>query len=202
MNLKKISTIIGLGLLFTISNADYKVIIGLQDINFIKWETTSPIEGEWFNVDNLYDCNNWSPSTDTVDQGTSFTQKATDCKQNQQRNIQQRVINSNTGEIKVTETQTENRILSNQSNSRISNGTRLAEDCRFVKNTANGSGSGNYYVMETGGTTTAYWNGQSMGKINYRSPKYVFTNGQYKYYSKQLMVTESYYYHNICKAPL
>jgi hypothetical protein len=202
MNLKKFSLLLGLGLLFNISHAEYKVIIGLQDINFTKWEPTSPITGEWSNIDEPYDCTNWSPSTDTINQETSFVQNANDCKQNQQREIQIRLVNNKTGEFKTIETQIESRVLSEQINSRTATGTKIAEDCRFVKNTANGSGSGNYYVMETGGTTTAYWNGQKMGQINYRSPKYVFVNGQYKYYSKQLMVTDSYYYHNICKSPI
>lgn len=42
--------------------------------------------GSWSNTGGLYDCTTWSPATNTVNQGASFTQSQT-CKQNQQRNV-------------------------------------------------------------------------------------------------------------------
>ncbi|MFB2351014.1 hypothetical protein ACETUS_27900, partial [Priestia megaterium] len=76
----------------------------------------------WANVGGLYDCTTWSPATNTVDQGTEFTQTRT-CKQNQQRNVSYTV--ASTGENPGgawTDSQT-----INVSQSRPATGTKIAE---------------------------------------------------------------------------
>jgi len=199
----KLSAIITAASVLCFTQAEYQAVIGKNtNIRFVQWAETSPIEGEWVNTSVPYGCTNWSPSVETQDIGVSFTQTATDCKQDQERDVKKRMQDKLSGSIIVKETIKETRVNTGQSSNQTAVGTKLLKDCRFVKVNANGPVAGNYYVLETGGNTTAYWNGQQMGRINSRIPKYVFVNGAYKYYSTQLMVTDWYYYHNICKEAL
>lgn len=200
-NIKKFSAMMAIVSLCSFTHAEYQAVIGTanHNIKFVKWEDIDSIEGEWQNLADPYDCTNWAPSVDTQDQGVTFNQTATDCKQEQQRQVKRRAQEKISGVIIVKDTIIEKRINTAQSSTRSAVGTRPLKECRFAKISANGSGAGNYYVLETGGNTTAYWNGQQMGYINFRAPTYVFINNGFKYYSTQLMVTDWYYYHNICK---
>lgn len=200
-NIKKISAMMAIISLCSFTHAEYQAVIGTanHNIKFVKWEDIDSIEGEWQNVTDPYDCTNWSPSVDTQDQGVTFTQTANDCKQEQQRQVKRRSQEKISGVIIVKDTITEKRVNTGQSSSRSAVGTKLLKDCRFAKVSASGPVTGNYYILETGGNTWAYWNGQQMGYINYRAPTYRFVKDGYRYYSTQLMVTDSYYYHNICK---
>lgn len=197
----KISLILGLTSIFNLSYADYQVIIGTanNNIKFVQWEDTTPIEGEWLNTSVPYDCKNWTPSVSNQDEGVKFTQTANDCKQDQQRKVELRSKDKVSGAIVVKDTITEKRINISQSSTQSAVGTRPLRDCRFVQVSGNGGVAGNYYVLETGGSTTAYWNGKQMGRIEFRSPTYVFSNNGYLYFSTKLMNTNSYYYHNICQ---
>lgn len=199
----KTSIMVSLASIFSLTHAEYQAVIGKNtNIRFVQWEETSPIEGPWTNTSVPYGCTNWSPSVDTQDVGVSFTQTATDCKQDQERDVKRRMQDKVSGDIIVKDTVKETRVNTGQTSTQMAVGTKLLKDCRFAKVNANGPIVGNYYVLETGGNTTAYWNGQSMGTINSRIPKYVFIHNGFKYYSTQLMVTDWYYYHNICKEAL
>lgn len=61
------------------------------------WQSTDPTYTNWENVGDIHSCSNWSPSIATYGKGTAFTQTATDCKQDQQRYIQERQQDSRTG---------------------------------------------------------------------------------------------------------
>lgn len=200
----RISLILTLTSLFGLSYAEYQAIIGTanHNIKFVQWEDTTSIEGEWINSSAPYDCNNWIPTVDSQNEGVSFTQTANDCKQDQTRQVKLRSKDKVSGVIIVKDTITEKRVNTNQSSTQTATGTRPLKDCRFAKVSANGPVKGNYYVLETGGNTTAYWDGAQMGYINYRAPGNVFIRDGYRYYSTQLMVTDWYYYHNICKEKL
>lgn len=59
------------------------------------WKETTPKEiSGWKNKGSISSCTNWSPSENTVLEGTQFEQKATDCKQEQVRTIQKQEINN------------------------------------------------------------------------------------------------------------
>lgn len=200
----QISLILILTSLFSLSYAEYQAVIGTTNpnIKFVQWEDTTSIEGEWINSSAPYDCNNWTPTVDSQDEGVNFTQTATDCKQDQSRQVKLRSKDKVSGVIIVKDTIIEKRVNTGQSNTQSAIGARPLKDCRFAKVSASGSVAGNYYVLETGGNTWAYWNGQQMGYIDYRAPTYHFIRDGYRYYSTQLMVTDWYFYHNICKEKL
>ena len=74
------------------------------------WVAASPVYGDWVDVDSLYGCSNWSPSSSGIASTTTFTQTATDCTTDQTRTRQDREENRESGEIRnkgesVTETQ-------------------------------------------------------------------------------------------------
>ena len=76
-----------------------------------EWFTIAPEYTEWISQGVPYDCTNWSPAPSTKTIGQSFTQTATDCKQNQTRSRQDREQETTTKTIRnkgtaVTETQT------------------------------------------------------------------------------------------------
>jgi hypothetical protein len=200
----RISLILTLTSLFGLSYAEYQAVIGTanHNIKFVQWEDTTSIEGEWVNKSAPYDCKNWTPTVDTQNQGVTFTQTATDCKQDQERQVKLRSKDKISGVIIEKDTIIEQRVNTGQTSTQSAIGTKLLKECRFAKVSANGPVAGNYYVLETGGNTTAYWDGAQMGFINSRAPTYVFINNGYRYYSTQLMVTDWYYYHNICKEKL
>jgi hypothetical protein len=197
----QLSLIVTLTSLFSLSYAEYQAVIGTanHNIKFVQWEDTTSIEGEWVNKSAPYDCKNWAPTVDSQNQGMTFTQTATDCKQDQERQVQLRSKDKISGVIIVKDTILEQRVNTGQTSTQSAVGTKLLKECRFAKINPSGSGAANYYVLETGGNTWAYWNGEQMGFINFRAPTYVFINNGYRYYSTQLMVTDWYYYHNICK---
>jgi hypothetical protein len=64
------------------------------------WSSIASLVSGWANVGAPINCTNWSPSTDTVNVGTSFTQTATDCQQDQQQTVQTREQNNVTNEIR------------------------------------------------------------------------------------------------------
>ena len=87
--------------------SDYRTSVGEQK----SWIGIVPTYTDWTNSGQVYSCSNWTPSPSTVDYGRSFTQSATDCKQNQTRQRQEREQETTTLEIRnvgsvVTETQT------------------------------------------------------------------------------------------------
>lgn len=95
--------IISSTIFFGIVNANYTMKIPLQNekhVNFYNWITTDSSFGEWENTGNIYSCSNWLPSSSDITVGQSFTQTATDCKQNQIRTVQNRQIDEVSGNIR------------------------------------------------------------------------------------------------------
>jgi hypothetical protein len=64
------------------------------------WSSIASVVSGWTNVGGPTNCTNWSPSTDTINVGTSFNQTATDCQQDQQQTVQAREQNNVTNEIR------------------------------------------------------------------------------------------------------
>lgn len=112
--------------------ASYTVIIGVQDkdINFVNGQD-KPIESKWVAIeDNITDwvygnteCNNWSPSTDTVKIGVEYTQNGSDCTTNKERTIEKREQNTVTSEIRIISTETESDVDTEMTTTREAIGT-------------------------------------------------------------------------------
>lgn len=85
----------------SITSAEYVVNIPLNErISFSNWSMENPLYGEWENIGSVNSCFNWSPASTSVAIGTSFIQKATDCKQSQTRTVQNRETDSVSGNIR------------------------------------------------------------------------------------------------------
>lgn len=83
--------------------------------------------GNWTDNGAKYDCTNWSPATSTVTVGQSFTQTATNCKQDQYRTRNESYVES--GITIPVSVPNETRILTAQSSSQTAVGTMA--DCRY-----------------------------------------------------------------------
>lgn len=89
------------------------------------WVMVAPTYTDWENSGDVYECTNWTPDTASIDLGVSFTQEATDCKQDQTRYRQNRAQETTTLAYRdegapILETQA----LTNQSSSRSNTGTK------------------------------------------------------------------------------
>lgn len=201
--LKQFSLMLTLTTLFTLSSAEYQAVIGTanHNITFVKWETTSPIEGSWNNVNQPYGCTNWTPAATSKPLNEQFTQTATDCKQDQERQVQLRSIEKNSGKIKIIETITENRTNTGQTSTKAATGNQPAEECRYTYLTQNGNRGANYYISADGGNSYAYWNGVSVGKGNGSNPTIYIKDG-YVYYSTKVMRMIVFVYYDICRKPV
>ncbi|MCT8186346.1 hypothetical protein KY380_26765, partial [Pseudomonas sp. HD6421] len=84
------------------AQAEFTVKIPIQqnNVTFYSWITTDPVFGEWENTGDIHSCSNWAPSNSDITVGKSFTQTATDCKQNQIRTVQDRQIDELSGSIR------------------------------------------------------------------------------------------------------
>lgn len=80
--------------------------------------------GAWANSGSKYACSNWSPATSTVTIGQSFTQTATDCKQDQTRPRTESYVDHKTGQTVAAGNMVENQTLTGQSNTRTATGTK------------------------------------------------------------------------------
>jgi len=74
------------------------------------WVAISPTYSTWANSGSVYNCTAWSPSPDTVNSGTSFTQTRS-CSQNQVRTVQNREQETTTKEIRNTTTSSESQVV-------------------------------------------------------------------------------------------
>lgn len=72
------------------------------------WTGVEPVYHPWVKIGSYYDCADWSPLADTIDFGKDFTQSR-DCKQNQERNIEIRELDSFSGTVKTVRNEQENR---------------------------------------------------------------------------------------------
>lgn len=105
----------------TLSVVEKNNSIGTLEI----WSLTEPNYTEWMNNGDIYDCSNWSPSPDTINIGQTFNQTATNCKQKQNRNMQNIEIEESTGVLRNSGSLiVENRVLTNQTNNRNMIGTK------------------------------------------------------------------------------
>jgi len=78
----------------------------------IEWKEASPLYGEWISVGTVYGCTNWSPAPSTVNIGRTYTQSASDCKQDQARTVQDRELETYSGAVRnVGEPYTEARTV-------------------------------------------------------------------------------------------
>lgn len=101
MNIKK-TIIISLPLLAVgIIQATYIVKVNLgEDVTFYQWSNDDPVLGPWINSGAVYDCSNWTPLVESMTTGQSFTQTASDCKQNQTQSAQDREVDSVAGTVR------------------------------------------------------------------------------------------------------
>lgn len=112
---------------FTISYADYLIKTPLEANNggslpsnsivfknLAKWNPHEQIVSEWVDVNGIYDCLNWVPNENTVYVGEALEQTTDDCKQLQERTVQNQEISS-TGEVRAlgsSFTETQNYVVS------------------------------------------------------------------------------------------
>ncbi|MFK4132214.1 hypothetical protein ACI2KR_07965, partial [Pseudomonas luteola] len=80
--------------------------------------------GSWVNSGAAYDCSNWSPAPETVTVGQSYTQTASDCKQNQTRSRVERFVDHASGSTITAVNSTESQVITGQSSTRNSVGTK------------------------------------------------------------------------------
>lgn len=116
---------------FSISLASYEVVYPNQTVIFKApppvetFTPTDPLISEWSNVGEVYDCSNYTPEPSGYSYGVVFTQTSDNCKQNQERTIQQRQISSITNVASNVGTPTvENQTLDNQTNNKEATGVR------------------------------------------------------------------------------
>lgn len=156
------------------------------------WVATTPTYTAWVNSGVVSSCSNWSPATSTVNSGQTFTQTATDCKQDQTRTRQDKEQETTTGAVRdkgaaVAESQS-----ITVSSTRSAVGTKSATECFYTKNST--------YASEFGKGFIFGWNGASLG---YGEPSistggYTYTAGAYKQ-TVQNWLTERQY--EICRTP-
>ena len=117
------------------------------------WVSIGSTYGDWTNAGALYDCSNWSPSPSTINNGVSFNQNATDCKQNQTRTRQDREQETTTLAIRNSGAViVENQTLTNQSSSRTATGTKVNTVCVFDQ-----TFNPNYYQWYTQTSGSSFW---------------------------------------------
>lgn len=84
-----------------ITQASYIVKVNLgEEVTFYQWADETPLLGPWINTGSVYDCSNWSPSVESMTTGVSFTQTATDCKQDQTQSAQNREVDNVSGVVR------------------------------------------------------------------------------------------------------
>lgn len=89
---KNIILLLALGIM-SVAHADYVIKYKIDNINIVNkdiWQAAEPLTSDWVNNGAVTGCSNWSPAISTVNQGTVFTQTATDCTQSQTRTVQNR----------------------------------------------------------------------------------------------------------------
>jgi len=147
--------------------------------------------GSWTNSGALYSCTNWSPDPSTVNSGQSFTQTATDCKQNQTRTRVEKYVDHVTGATVQAVSTTESQTLSNQTATRTATGTKVAKVCRANSMYTNYYGTSNVLVQPPPINryelrTMIYWdsvaiyNGPAISSTTYTKDGYTYSseNGQ------------------------
>lgn len=99
--MKKIIMLSLSALAVSVSQAAYMVKVNLEkDVTFYQWFDDDPVLGPWVNSGAVYDCSNWTPFVETMTIGQSFTQTASDCKQNQTQTAQNREVDSVAGTVR------------------------------------------------------------------------------------------------------
>jgi len=147
--------------------------------------------GSWTNSGALYSCTNWSPDPSTVNSGQTFTQTASDCKQNQTRTRVEKYVDHLTGATVQAVSTTESQTLSNQTATRTATGTKVAKVCRANSMYTNYYGTSNVLVQPPPINryelrTMIYWdsvaiyNGPAISSATYTKDGYTYSseNGQ------------------------
>jgi hypothetical protein len=80
--------------------------------------------GAWTNSGAKYACSNWSPAPSTVTIGQSFTQTATDCKQDQTRTRAESYVDHKTGTTTAVAVAGETKTLTGQTDTQSATGTK------------------------------------------------------------------------------
>ena len=183
------------------------------------WVATTPVYTSWVNSGGIYGCSNWSPATSTVTSGQTFTQTATDCKQDQTRTRQDREQETTTLAIRnAGSLVTENQTLTNQSNTRTATGTKVSTECKFDNPYGHTSNPQYYWVIEenvnsaTHDPTALVWNNATLN-TSYSQYYYDWenmpknltslTHAGYTYTRGPLWGDDGVYrFYTICRTPL
>jgi hypothetical protein len=121
--------------------------------------TYSVTLGSWTNSNGKYACSNWSPSPTTITVGQSFTQTATDCKQDQTRTRAESYVDHKSGSTVVVGNTVESQTLDNQTSSQTATGTKPTTVCRYDANNFYGE---SYYTHGGWWNYTWRWNGTTV----------------------------------------
>lgn len=189
------------------ANAQYQVIYGDKQINgdnisFVKkgkWVKAQPTVSDWVDVGPATNCSAWTPDPSTVAAGTTFTQTASNCTQEQSRTTQNREQNDYTLVYRnVGNPISESQTLTDYSITRSAVGTKIVEDC--------GNGDINSYRWVAGtpsfGVFYIIWDGVKLFETGeYAITEKIF-NG-YKYTKGIQTSNFGYYtYHKLCRTPI
>lgn len=146
-----------------IVQANYTVKIKLDD-NTVKipdsWSSLGVNYGPWVNEGAYYDCQGWTPSTLSYNEGVPFTQTGT-CSQNQTRTATEIQKNTNTQETREKKLDNQSQVITT-SNTRTAIGN-YKPSCYFSSNNP-----ANYVFLPSGSSTTSneyyyYYNDASIG---------------------------------------
>jgi len=161
------------------------------------WKPYEPITGEWTVSGGVYGCSNWSPATSSYLEGKTFTQSATDCKQDQVRTAQDREIDEVSGKIRLVGAPYEQTQTLVASDTRTVTGTQKATTGCLRVGASWGQG---FWLVEPGGGVRLVWYGADWSEyvsVNTpNNPSYI-DHGGYRYtrgsFSHNSSVSGSYY---------
>src|SRR5690554_1189009 len=157
------------------------------------WSAAEAIYSVWTNSGEPYGCTNWAPAASTIAKGQTFTQTATDCKQDQTRTRQDREYEPTLGQYRnigapVTETRTVT-----ASSTRSATGTKAQKVCVF--NESNPTSMW-WFLDGTGNNPLVMWNGEVVDPNAPRPDGKTYTRGKHVKTATsfgQISLTSHYY---------
>lgn len=157
------------------------------------WQSIEPLYSEWNFSGEPYDCISWYPENNTVFSGENFTQTSNDCKQLEERTVQNREQNNKTLQIRNTgDSFIENRVANNITNSRNAIGT--AKECRTYT-------SSNYWLYSPSRITIRWNNINVIGNLPINNTEYI--KDGYLYTSAQdvpyVVEGSNFEYYGVCR---
>lgn len=108
---------------------EYQVRIPFDGVyaQAVVWEKYASLYTSWVNSGTPYNCTNWTPLANSITDGQTFEQSATDCNQKQTRNAQDREKNKTTQEIRnIGKSYIEENVISNVPSKQNATGTLKA----------------------------------------------------------------------------